>query len=51
MHIVATRPNTIESYILCVITYSSYTITVSTTGAILIGTLYEIIVQLRLSES
>jgi len=46
----ATRRNMSEPCILCMITYLSYTVTVSTAGAILIGTLYEIILQLRLSE-
>jgi len=39
-----------EPYVLCVITYLTYTITVSTTGIIFIGILYEIIVDRRLSE-
>ena len=46
----ATRRNMSEPYVLCVITYLTYTITVSTTGIIFIGILYEIIVDRRLSE-
>jgi hypothetical protein len=46
----ATRRNMNKAYILCVTTYLIYTITVSTTGAVLIGTLYEIVVERRISE-
>lgn len=42
----ATRRSTIESHILCVIIFLIYTVTVSTTGAVLVGNVYEIIVSL-----